>query len=696
MSEYASKQSESHVAPAVASGSGATVGKHTQVEVRYGAEPALHAGSAAATTGGAPPSPPLGDRVQLMFGRPAIQRRATGAVTADPDAVVAQTADSTGTPLPADLGARFGASLGSDLSSVRVHTGAASASAAEGLGARAFAVGQDIHFAAGQYRPDDPSGVHLLAHETAHTVQQAGGAATRQYKLEVSTPGEAAEVEADRAADAMVTGAPATIRGTAPQIAREPAAGAAPDAATAGKPGAAPVWVEFDTKGNWNAAQVLANLTRQAAVPDDLRAAIQVDPKATASYFVALRDRVGTSEHDEAKQKQISTALSSRINELVHATPQSPLQYSQLAEAARWAAEYKATGAGTPATPAAPTTPAAPAAAGKGDAAATAYATQLAAQAKAPPKKGEQDEIRTAAFQANDEHKGEESGNAELAGWSFLRDPFDNTVTATRAASTATDDNAGLQLTFQVEKTQDGTAGKTTLIRTLVLSKLRLAALKRQDKMAPIEMQETEAEKNTRLANDKAMTAQDRKYDADHAKWVTDGKTGPEPVKPKGYLTVEHHNTLCVRTPGTVYDAAGGTKRGGFNFSGPLQKAAMPWAWRTLASNPDGPKPGDVYYLSYVATGQGAHMGVFKSMTPVSGSEDLYTWIVTDGGQGTYETINQAQERTRGPFNKKTGLFSSSIAEAGQGKGDRRLDGWVDIDAYNKGKPDPAESTVST
>ena len=63
---------------------------------------------------------------------------------------------------------------------------------------------------------------------------------------------------------------------------------------------------------------------------------------------------------------------------------------------------------------------------------------------------------------------------------------------------------------------------------------------------------------------------------------------------------------------------------------------------------------------------------------------------------GTYETINQAQERTRGPFHKKTGLFSSSIAEAGQGKGDRRLDGWVDIDAYNKGKPDPAESTVST
>lgn len=40
------------------------------------------------------------------------------------------------------------------------------------------------------------------------------------------------------------------------------------------------------------------------------------------------------------------------------------------------------------------------------------------------------------------------------------------------------------------------------------------------------------------------------------------------------------------------------------------------------------------------------------------------------------------EQRTRGPFNKKTGIFSSSIAEAGQQKGDRKLYGWVDIDAF--------------
>jgi len=120
-----------------------------------------------------------------------------------------------GAPLPAGVRDRFEASLGADLGAVRVHTDDASANAADAVGARAFARGNDIHFAAGQYQPDDPFGVHLLAHEVAHTVQQAGGAATPQYKLAVSSPGDAAEVEADRAADAMAKGEAASVGGGA-------------------------------------------------------------------------------------------------------------------------------------------------------------------------------------------------------------------------------------------------------------------------------------------------------------------------------------------------------------------------------------------------------------------------------------------------------------------------------------------------
>ncbi len=108
---------------------------------------------------------------------------------------------------------------------------------------------KDIHFAAGAYAPSDPFGLHLLAHEVAHTQQQAGAAPVRQHQLEVSTPGDAAEVEADRAADAMIAGAPAAVSsgaGLARMIQRDadpaaaaPAAGAAA-AASRGQPGQPP------------------------------------------------------------------------------------------------------------------------------------------------------------------------------------------------------------------------------------------------------------------------------------------------------------------------------------------------------------------------------------------------------------------------------------------------------------------------
>lgn len=138
------------------------------------------------------------------------------------DTAVAAASSSSGAALPARLQRKFEASLGADLSSVRIHTGGASATAAHAVGARAYTVGQDIHFGAGHYDPASASGQHLIAHEVAHTVQQRGGAAVRQHKLEVSGPQDAAEHEADRAADAMVRGAPAAITGHAPAIARDP------------------------------------------------------------------------------------------------------------------------------------------------------------------------------------------------------------------------------------------------------------------------------------------------------------------------------------------------------------------------------------------------------------------------------------------------------------------------------------------
>ncbi|MBK7533906.1 MAG: DUF4157 domain-containing protein [Myxococcales bacterium] len=115
-----------------------------------------------------------------------------------------------GEPLPAAQQTQFERSLNTNLADVRLHTGQASAQAAENLGARAFTSGRDIHFGAGEYQPGSSAGMHLLAHEVAHTAQQ-GGQPGAQAKLSVSSPGDALETEADNAADAMVRGAPAQV-----------------------------------------------------------------------------------------------------------------------------------------------------------------------------------------------------------------------------------------------------------------------------------------------------------------------------------------------------------------------------------------------------------------------------------------------------------------------------------------------------
>jgi hypothetical protein len=166
----------------------------------------------------APVVPPL-DRIQRVFGRRETAASDPGHAH-DGEAAVERARDSSGAPLPGDVRTRFEGSLAADLSGVRVHTGADSVAAARAVSARAYTVGQDIHFAAGAYAPTDPSGEHLLAHEVAHTVQQAGGAPVRQHKLEVSSPGDPAEVEADRAADAMVQGAGFAIAGATAAVSR--------------------------------------------------------------------------------------------------------------------------------------------------------------------------------------------------------------------------------------------------------------------------------------------------------------------------------------------------------------------------------------------------------------------------------------------------------------------------------------------
>jgi Domain of unknown function (DUF4157) len=62
--------------------------------------------------------------------------------------------------------------FGHDFSGIRVHTGGEATQLARSVQARAFTVGRDVVFGAGQYVPGSGEGRRLLGHELTHVVQQ--------------------------------------------------------------------------------------------------------------------------------------------------------------------------------------------------------------------------------------------------------------------------------------------------------------------------------------------------------------------------------------------------------------------------------------------------------------------------------------------------------------------------------------------
>jgi len=166
----------------------------------------------------------VGNRaIQVLLAKRDDEYRARDAngVASDAETAVRRAESSIGVPLPDSVRRQFELSVGADLSGVRIHTGAESADAADAVGAKAFTIGQNVHLGTAQYAPTNPTGLHLLAHEVAHTIQQRGVEPNPQGKLDVSSPDDAAEVEADDAADAMVSGGSFRLGGFVPAIHRQ-------------------------------------------------------------------------------------------------------------------------------------------------------------------------------------------------------------------------------------------------------------------------------------------------------------------------------------------------------------------------------------------------------------------------------------------------------------------------------------------
>jgi hypothetical protein len=171
-------------------------------------------------------APPASDAAQWLawLSLSGVGNRAVQALLgSQPGTATADAPSTGGRPLDPSARVEMEAHLGADLTRVRVHTDPAASASAAALGARAYTVGHDVVFGPGEYRPADPAGRALLAHELTHVVQQARGGATQ-------VGSERPEREATASAAGLMAGhgPPPIIVGSATGIARQPKAEATP------------------------------------------------------------------------------------------------------------------------------------------------------------------------------------------------------------------------------------------------------------------------------------------------------------------------------------------------------------------------------------------------------------------------------------------------------------------------------------
>lgn len=115
------------------------------------------------------------------------QKEGEGSGSAQPatrDILSARSLSGSGQPLPESVRSYFEPRFGHDFSKVRVHADARAVESAREISARAYTVGREVVFGAGEYTPETTAGRSLLAHELTHVVQQEQGAGRKIQRQE--------------------------------------------------------------------------------------------------------------------------------------------------------------------------------------------------------------------------------------------------------------------------------------------------------------------------------------------------------------------------------------------------------------------------------------------------------------------------------------------------------------------------------
>ena len=143
------------------------------------------------------------DKEKLTLQRSSVDQAVTTTVLP----IVHEVLRSPGQPLDSETHAYMEPRFGHDFSRVRIHSDVKAAESARAIDALAYAVGQDVAFAEGKYRPDTNAGKSLIAHELAHVVQQ-------ERRSSVSHPEDRADLaarqvlEGQAVSSSLVEGAP--------------------------------------------------------------------------------------------------------------------------------------------------------------------------------------------------------------------------------------------------------------------------------------------------------------------------------------------------------------------------------------------------------------------------------------------------------------------------------------------------------